>query len=54
MNCKIKVTFSGLRQLLATESPLKMMKNDFCFILKAPLVIKIFTFLCRKTASLER
>ena len=42
------------------ESPLKMMKNAFYFILKALLVLKIFRFLSRlfghlaKTASLER
>ena len=28
-----------------TERPLKMMKNAFHFILKAPFVIKIFKFL---------
>ena len=26
-----KVSVSGLRQFLATESPLKIMKNAFCF-----------------------
>ena len=26
-----KVSLSGLRQFLATESPLKIMKNAFCF-----------------------
>ena len=26
------------------ESPLKVMKNAFCFILKAPFVFKIFKF----------
>ena len=30
-----KGAFSGLRQFLATEGPLKMMKNTFYFILKA-------------------
>ena len=33
----------GLRKFLATENPLKMMKNVFRFILKA-FVLKIFTF----------
>ena len=36
---------SGLRQFLATESPLKMMKNVFYFISKALFVLKIFEFL---------
>ena len=36
---------SGLRQFLATESPLKMMKNAFYFISKALFVLKIFKFL---------
>ena len=32
-NCtyKIKGALSGLRQFLAIENPLKMMKNTFCF-----------------------
>ena len=49
---------SGLRQVLATESSLKMMKNSFYFTLKALFAFKIFKFLtlwtCRKTAWLER
>ena len=32
---------SGLRQLLATEGPLKMMKNAFYFTLKALFVLEI-------------
>ena len=36
---------SGLRQFLATKTPLKMMKNAFYFTLKAPLVLKMFKFL---------
>ena len=36
---------SGLRQFLATETPLKMMKNVFYFILKALFVLKIFKIL---------
>ena len=35
----------GLRQFLATESPLKMMKNDFYYTLKALFVLKISKFL---------
>ena len=40
-----KGAFSGLRQFLATESPLKMMKNAFYFTSKAPFVLQIFKFL---------
>ena len=41
--CEIfKGALSGLRQFLATESPLKMMKNAFYFTLKALFVLKIF------------
>ena len=40
-----KDALSGLRQFLATESPLKMMKNAFYFIIKALFVLKIFKFL---------
>ena len=40
-----KDTLSGWRQFLATESPLKMMKNAFYFTLKALFVLKIFIFL---------
>ena len=35
----------GLRQFLATESPLKMMKNAFYFLSKALFVLKVFKFL---------
>ena len=41
----IKGTLSGLRQFLATESPLKMMKNASYFTLKALFALKMFTFL---------
>ena len=37
----IKDGISGLRQFLATENPLKMMKNAFCFTLRALSVLKI-------------
>ena len=40
-----KGTLSGLRQVLATESPLKIKKNTFYFTLKALFVLKIFRFL---------
>ena len=36
---------SGLRQFLAFESPLKVMKNAFNFTLEALFVLKIFKFL---------
>ena len=41
----LKGTLSGLRQFLATESPLKMMKNAFYFTSKAHFVLKIFKLL---------
>ena len=47
---------SGLRQFLTLESPLKMMKNAFYFMLKALFVLfDIYIFimnfrLCRKMA----
>ena len=40
----IKGTLSGLRQFLATESSLKIMKNTFCFTSKAISVLRIFKF----------
>ena len=51
-----KGTLSGLRQFLATEIPLKMMKHTFDFTSKALSVLKIFKFFvltfcsCIKTA----
>ena len=41
---EFKGTLSGLRQFLATESPLKMMKNAFYFTPKALFILKIFKF----------
>ena len=41
----VKGALLGLRQFLATESPLKMMKNAFYFTLKTRFVLKIFQFL---------
>ena len=40
-----KVALSGLRQFLVIESPLKMIKNAFKFILKAFFVLTVFIFL---------
>ena len=42
---KLKGALSGLRQFLATESLLKMMKNAFYFTSTALFVLKIFKFL---------
>ena len=53
----IKGALSGLRQFLAIESILKMMKKAFYFTLKTLFVFKIFIFVltfwsCRKTTCL--
>ena len=40
-----KGIFSSLRQFLATESSLKMIKNASYFTLKALFVLKMFKFL---------
>ena len=40
----MKCALLGLKQLLATESSLKMMKNAFYFTLKALFILKIFKF----------
>ena len=40
----VKGAPSGLKQFLATENTLKMMKNAFYLILKALFVLKIFKF----------
>ena len=40
-----KSRLSGLRQFIATESPLKMVKNAFYFTLKVFFILKIFKFL---------
>ena len=56
---EFKGALSELRQFLITQSPLKMVKNAFCFTLKALFVLKIFKFLSwlfghvEKTARLE-
>ena len=39
-----KGALSDLRQFLAIENPLKMMKNVFYFTSKALFVLKIFNF----------
>ena len=45
---EFKGPLSDLRQFLATESPLKMMKNDFYFILKPLFVLTFWSYI--KTA----
>ena len=40
----LKGVLSDQTQLLATESPLKMMENPFYFTLKALLVLSLFKF----------
>ena len=45
---------SGLGQFQTIQSPLKMMKNDFYFMLKAPFVLEIFTFLSRRLGYVEK
>ena len=42
---QLKGSFSGLRQFLATETPLKIMKNAFYFTLNVFYVLNIFKFL---------
>ena len=47
---RIKVGLSPSKKICVIcliESPLKMMKNAFYFILKAPFVLKLFKFLSR-------
>ena len=51
---KLKGALSGLRQFLATESPLKMIKNDLYFTLKALFTLKIFKFLSRIFDHVEK
>ena len=40
-----KAPLFDLTHFLVAETPLKMMKNDFYFMLKALFVLKIFKFL---------
>ena len=47
-------TLSGLRQNLATESPLKMMKNASYFTLRAPFVLQILKFLFQLFGHVEK
>ena len=50
LTCFVKVRLSPFKKICVIcliESPLEMMKNAFCFILKAFFVLKIFKFLPR-------
>ena len=44
-NLRFKGALSSQTQYLATESPLKMMKNAFYFILFQLVVLRVFKFL---------
>ena len=50
----LKGTLSSLRQFLATENPLQMMKNAFYFTFKALLVLKIFKLLSSIFGHVEK
>ena len=48
---QLKVALSPFKKncvIFLIESPLKMMKNAFCFILKARFLLKLFKFLSRR------
>ena len=49
----LKGALSAQIQFLATENPLKMMKNAFYFTLKALFVLKVFKFLFRLSGHAE-
>ena len=50
----IKGAVSELRQFLANESPLKVMKNAFYFILKVLVFLKISKFLSWLVGHVKR
>ena len=47
-------TLSGLRQFVAAESPLKVMKNAFNFTLEALLILKIINSLPGRCPPVEK
>ena len=54
---KFKVALSPSRKVVfisSNESSLKIMKNVFCFMLKALFVLEIFTFLYRIFGYVEK
>ena len=46
--------FLGLRQVLVTGSPLKIIKHAFCFLFKTLFVLKIFNFLSLLFCHVEK
>ena len=55
----LKGTFSGLKKLLAAESPLKIMKYPIYFTSKALFVLKMFKFFltlwsCKKNSLIRK
>ena len=52
--CHIRGLLSGLKQSLTIESALEMMKNNFYFMLKAPFIHGILTFLSRLFGCVEK
>ena len=52
--CTLKGALSGLRQFVATESPLKMIKNAFYFTLKSLFVLEILTLLFWLCGHIEK
>ena len=48
------LTFQKIFCICFNESPLKMMKNDFYFILKALVILKIFKFLSWRFGHAEK
>ena len=51
-NVLFKGPFFDLRDILAAESPLKMMKNFFYFMLKALFVLKVAWYFAKIVTSL--
>ena len=50
----LKSALSGLKQFLSFESPLKMMKNTFYFILKPRFALKILKLLSLIFGHIEK
>ena len=54
-NLPAQNSFKGsLKQFLANESPVKMIRNVFCFTLKALFVLKLFQFLSKLFGYAEK
>ena len=54
LKSSIEGALSVLRQFLATETPLKLVKSPFYFTLKALLVLKIFKILSWLLGQVEK